>query len=306
GCQRQQTAAGREGGQQDRSQTLQSGLNDDFLKTPIAAGFAQIVEGVDQNNIVVHDDAGQRHDAHASEYDAESLAGDQQAQEHPGGGQYYRGQNQQGLIVAVELGDHDDRHQHQRDHEGLQEEGEGCCLFLVGAPEAVVHSCCQGIAVEPLTDLLKLGVHHHAGSRVGPHINHLGPIDALYGVYLGFGFSGNETTDGYGAVRSGNADGVDLFQAAVLLRIADADVHLFLRVIGPVVAHENAIGQQLHGAAHFRDAGAEHGGASAVDGDLPLNARNRGSIVDIDESGHFIGYVVADPARLRDQCVQIF
>src|SRR5690606_4496711 len=130
--------------------------------------------------------------------------------------------------------------------------------------------------------------------------------DALYGVYLGFGFSGNETTDGYGAVRSGDADGVDLLQAAVLLRIADADVHLFLCVVGSVVAHENAIGQQLHGAAHFRDAGAEHGGASAIDGDLPLNARNRGSIVDIDESGHFIGYVVADPARLRDQCVQIF
>ena len=42
----------------------------------------QAVEGVDQHDVVVHHDAGERDDADARHDDAERLAGDQQAEHH--------------------------------------------------------------------------------------------------------------------------------------------------------------------------------------------------------------------------------
>ena len=73
-----------------------------------------MIEGVYQNDVVVHHNARQRHYADTSEKRAERTPQHQQTQEHPGSGHNHREQNQRALVEIIELGHQQDKHNRER------------------------------------------------------------------------------------------------------------------------------------------------------------------------------------------------
>ncbi len=71
---RHQAEDRRHRGQQHRPEALGAGPQDGLAMA--RPPFAQLVVGVDQHDVVVHDDAGERDDADAGHDDAERLVGD--------------------------------------------------------------------------------------------------------------------------------------------------------------------------------------------------------------------------------------
>ena len=114
---RQQAADRRDGRQEHRPQALGAGA--DHRLDRVHAGVAQAVERVDQHDVVVHHDAGQRQHAGTRHDDRERLSHHDHAEQRADHGEDDGDQDQRGVIEAVE--------QHQQNHRD-QEQGEECGL----------------------------------------------------------------------------------------------------------------------------------------------------------------------------------
>ena len=80
-------------------------------------------------------------------------------------------------------------------------------------------------------------------------------------------------------------------------RQADADVEFVGRVVGTIGADAHAARDELHIGAELTHADAVLGSSDAIDGDLPVDAGSRASVLDVDG----VAQVVLDEvAQLRD------
>ena len=103
-----------------------------------------------------------------------------------------------------------------------------------------------------------------------------------------------ERIDRHEPVRCRDTQFVKLRQAAVLRRVAHADLDLVVTVIGPILADHDAVGDQLHHRADERDVRAESCRLGAIYLDLPFDAGQRPAVLDIREC-----------RVLREYCAQI-
>ena len=73
-----------------------------------------MVEGVDQNNVVVHHNACQSDHTDPRQERTEWTAEHQQSQQHARGRHHYRQQNESALIEIIELRNQQNEHNRQR------------------------------------------------------------------------------------------------------------------------------------------------------------------------------------------------
>ena len=112
---RQQPENRRHGRQNDRAETHQPGT-EGRLARPVAAARIFIV-GVDQNNVVVHDNAGERDHPEPAHHDAEGLVGRPQAQNDATCRQQDGRHRHEGLPARSELQHQNNHHQRQGQRE---------------------------------------------------------------------------------------------------------------------------------------------------------------------------------------------
>ena len=96
-----------------------------------AALAPQSVVGVDQHDVVVHDDAGIGDDADARHHHAERLAHHHQPDQHADGREHHGGEHQKHAGELVELREQDGEDQEDRRAERLHQEGAGRLALLV-------------------------------------------------------------------------------------------------------------------------------------------------------------------------------
>ena len=85
---------------------------------------AQVIVGIDQDDVVVHYDPSQRDHTDTTHNDPEGAACDQQAKQHARNRKDDRRHHDEGLVKVVELGQQNHKHQqdrrgksaHQKDH----------------------------------------------------------------------------------------------------------------------------------------------------------------------------------------------
>ena len=140
---------------------------------------AQLVVGIDQHNIVVHDDACQRDHTNAGENCAERLLRDHQPQQHARSRHHDRRKDQHRLIHAVELRNHHDEHQKQCQHESLRDKRQRLVLFFIGTAKANVQQRVEVLSCNPVLHFLNFLVDHNAWGNVAADIQHTPPVDAF-------------------------------------------------------------------------------------------------------------------------------
>ena len=128
----QQAKAGGKGGEKYRSQTQTAGLDNHPFDIPLWVVFPQVIIGVDQNNVVVHNNPGQRHNADPRHNGTERLPQNNQPQQHPHGRHDHRRQDEACLVKTVELGHQQNTHQRQGQSKGLADKRDGLVLFFIG------------------------------------------------------------------------------------------------------------------------------------------------------------------------------
>jgi hypothetical protein len=113
------------------------------------------------------------------------------------------------------------------------------------------------------------------GFEIGADVIDAMTVDALDGIDLLRGPELDEIADRHHAARRGHAHVVERVNAARGRGIAHADVDLLRRIVGTVLADENAVGDELHGRADRLCIGAEAVGDVAVDVEVPFDAGQR-------------------------------
>ena len=111
----------------------------------VPAFLAQPVVGVDQHDVVVHHDAGQRDHADARHHDAEGLAGQQQAEEHADRRHDHAGQHQPDAGELVELRQQHEEDQEDRRAERLAQEVAG--VLALPRPRRQASSVCRARSI---------------------------------------------------------------------------------------------------------------------------------------------------------------
>ena len=81
---------------------------------------------------------------------------------------------------------------------------------------------------------------------------------------------------------------VECGKHSVIVRKPDTDFYFLVRGFDPHCVQQNAARHQLHHAAHRCDIRAEASGLFDVDVDLPVNARQRQRIIDVDQPCCFL------------------
>ncbi|CSC18103.1 Uncharacterised protein [Vibrio cholerae] len=90
-----------------------------------------MIIGINQYDIVVHHNPCQSNHPDARHDDAKRFLENQQSSKNPYGRENHRGQNQEGLIETIELGDQNDRHRRECNHKRFFEENRRMLLLLV-------------------------------------------------------------------------------------------------------------------------------------------------------------------------------
>ena len=174
----QQAEHGGDRRQHYRSQTLGASSQDRFHCA--ARGFLQRVERIDQHDIIVHDNTGQRDDAYSAHNDAERLTCEHQTNHHADCGHNDSAKDQEGAVEAVELGHKNDRHDEQGNAESLTQKCLGGFLFLVLAFESIADAFWQIVLFQPDAEFFHLFVRQYAGQnvRLDRHdLTGIGPLD---------------------------------------------------------------------------------------------------------------------------------
>ena len=94
---------------------------------------------IDEYNVVVDDNPGQRDDTNARHDDAERLAHDQVAQKNATRGEEHGGQYQPGLVKTIELGNKNNCHDRKCHHHGTSKKLHVFTLVLGAAAERPAH-----------------------------------------------------------------------------------------------------------------------------------------------------------------------
>jgi superfamily II DNA or RNA helicase/SAM-dependent methyltransferase len=239
------------GGQQHRAQTL-SACPQRRVCRGKAAG-AILVVGVDQHDVVVHHNAGQRHDADATHDHGKRLLPDQQAQQHACDREEDGREDQRPLKKAVELSQQHQKHEQDRDGKRQHQEGHGLLLIfqLTGNPN--LHLFPQpGRSDGPLKHHEFIRDRGAGGDARGDGL-HVATIDPVDHRRCRCGPEIDEIADRDQAARSGDAQFGQLREIALLDRIAQADIDLLVCELGQIGAEPQASGQQLHGVAQRID-----------------------------------------------------
>ena len=116
-------------GEHDGPHAQDAGCDCGVISVPPFA--AQVVIGIDQNDVVVHDDAGDGDHADAGHDDAEGAAGDQEGHQYAYGRKDDRAHDQQRLVYAVELDQQNHEHQEHRGNESAEEKAARLGLFFL-------------------------------------------------------------------------------------------------------------------------------------------------------------------------------
>ncbi len=211
------------------------------------------------------------------------------------------GEDQQRLVDAVELRHQDDSHHRNRHQHGLCQERFVLTLVFDRAAES------DGdlrVDFQGRDELLEFGddvVLEIAVGDVGfdgHRAAHVGPRNCA-DLLRGHAF--HKGVDRDKPVRRRDAQFVELRQAAVLRRVADTNLDLVIAVIGTVLADHDAVRNQLHHRADQRDVCAEPCRFGPVDLDLPLDTRQRATILDIDDGGMLLEFGAYHCDRVFDQ-----
>ena len=73
----------------------------------------KFIKGINQYDIVVHDNSGKRNNANPCQQGTERITGNQQTKQHPRGRHHHGKKNQSGLVKAVELSNQQHEHEQQ-------------------------------------------------------------------------------------------------------------------------------------------------------------------------------------------------
>ena len=249
------------------------------------------MKGVDQHDVMVHHDAGQRQHTGARHDDGEGLSHYHHAEKRADHRQNHGHQNQRRVIEAVEQRQKHDRDQEQRQKRRLDQEGAGFILLFVRAFEFHPHVGRYRLLRDPAFQLRHLLTGQqrfgHAirfdrfgtlRPHIGTHVIDTMAIDPFDGVDLRRRHFLDEIADRDNALCGRDAQGVERVNAAIFGRIAHPDVDFVVGVIGSVFADQNAIGHKLHRGADGLRVGVEPARQFAVDVEVPLDAGQRAGI----------------------------
>ena len=125
---RRQTCHRGDRGQQHRPDTGLCGAHNRLKTRHIARIF---LIGIDKNNVVVHHNPRQSHDARAGHDDREGLIHHQHPDQNPRGRQNHRQEHQHRVVKAVELSEQDHEHQPQSAGKSLHQERAALLLVLL-------------------------------------------------------------------------------------------------------------------------------------------------------------------------------
>ena len=139
---------------------------------------------------------------------------------------------------------------------------------------------------ELLGDVLLHDGALHAFGDVRRHRHHALGVDAVDVADALRRHTLDEVADRHRAGRSLDPQFVDLTQAAPLFREANDNVDRLVSVGRAILRHLDAIGDELHRGADGVDVGAIFGGLRLVDLELPVDAGQRQTVVEIADCGH--------------------
>src|SRR5690606_31900890 len=203
----------------------------------------------------------------------------------------------------VELGQQDDGHHEQCHAEGPGQEGLGLRLVLILAAEQHVDAVSRRIGRQPGLQFLYLVVYQQSVRNISGNLHHAHAIGTLKAAHTLCGLPGNEVADRNIAHRRANGQAVELVEVAHVFREAHANVHLVVGVIGTVVTQQDAVGQQLDGAADGADVSPEARGVLAVYPDLPVDTRQGTAVCDVHEATNLLHPLANMLHRKRQQRV---
>ena len=144
------------GRQKHRAQTLRARPDDRLDR--VHSGIAQAVERVDQHDVVVHHDAGERQHAGAGHDDREGLPHDHHAEQRADHRKYDGHQDQCGMVEAVEQHQQHKRDQEQRQERSHAKEALRFILLLGAALERDADARREVLGRDPRLDLGNLRV----------------------------------------------------------------------------------------------------------------------------------------------------
>lgn len=180
------------------------------------AHLLEVVIGVDQNDVIVHHDTGQRNHPDTAHHDAKRAACDDQSEQHTGYRKDDRAHHHEGLVEAVELDHEDDEHQEYCSRKGPDEEDHRILLVLCFASKRrfdarrQVHSVNHGLKCDHLI------VNQHIRCHIRFDRDDAALVHAGDGATARGWFEGHEVRDRDQSRRGGHAQGLKLFEGAFL------------------------------------------------------------------------------------------
>ena len=192
-----------DGGEQYRAQALRAGAH--HRLDGVHAAVAQDIVSIDEHDIVVDHDSGQRYHTHTTHDDAKGLPGDEKPEQNTHRGQHDRAENQQRLIKAVELSDENNGHDEKRDAKCFYQKCFRLTLLFVFTFELDADARIDLRGLQPVFDLRDLVVGENAFRYVGLHREHTAAVGAIDGSDAWYGGPLDEITDGHGAAFRGYA-----------------------------------------------------------------------------------------------------
>ena len=143
---------------------------------------------------------------------------------------------------------------------------------FVRALEADFHVFGQSGIRDPCLGVFDLGGATALFYGVGAQANQAEPISAADARDARGRYAVHEIGERDLTLIGGDAQFVDGAYAARILWQSDADIHLVLCIVRPILADQNAIGDKLDSGANLGDVNAELARLGAVDFELLLNA----------------------------------
>ena len=284
---RQQAEDGGHRRQQDRPETDKAGTEGGVLG-PVSAGPV-FIECVDQHDVVVHHNAGQRDDAKPAHDNAEGLGRRPQAEHDPACRQQDRRHGDEGLPCGVELHHQHDQHQQQRQREGLAQKRAGLGHILVLAGEGDIDILHERRCGERSLKRLDPFGRQPPACHIGVDIHIAVAVLALdIAALLARLEPGKDRKRHVGAVGSRHAQLAETVEVALVAHEPHDDIELVLGIVRTEVRNAHAAGQHLDHGAKAGDRHPVAAGGLTVGDEGPFEARKRPVVGDIDKPAKLV------------------